>query len=60
MTTNESKSISWSILEKVIEFYNDNIVIMIGAKEVMAMSEIEKAIPYIFKDLHDIINPSLI
>jgi hypothetical protein len=55
-----SERISWSILQKVMDYCTDNFAKIIGAKDLMPMTDIEKVIPNLFKDLHDIINPALI
>jgi hypothetical protein len=60
MIANESISISWSVLQKVIDYFDGTIKDIIAAKRVVPIIEIEKLIPNLFKDLHDIINPALI
>ncbi len=60
MIANESISISWSVLQKVIDYFDGTIKDIIVAKRVVPINEIEKLIPNLFKDLHDIINPALI
>ena len=60
MIANESVSISWSVLQKVIDYFNNKINDMIAAKRVVPINDIEKLIPNIFKEIHDIINPALI
>ncbi len=60
MIANESISISWSVLQKVIDYFDGTIKNIIVAKRVEPINNIEKLIPNLFKDLHDIINPALI
>ena len=53
-------SIPWVNLEQIITLYNEKVIKLVAAKDVLELSDCEKGLPELFSKFHDIVRPALI
>ena len=56
----QTPTIPWTKLEQIITIYNEKVIKLIAAKDVVPLSSCEGSLPELFSNLLEIIRPALV